>query len=61
MEYMINFGISFIDGISDLSAWLLKTVDLGSLGTWTVGNLVCGGGLVVILGYLLIKFVIPTS
>lgn len=58
MDDLLTFVTSFVNGFSTLRAWLFTTVELGELGSFTVLSLTLGGGLVALLGYKLLRFIL---
>lgn len=61
MEQLLDFAFSFYTGVSEVIAWFTTSIDLGSFGEWTPLSLIFGAGLVVVLGYKVVKFFLPTS
>lgn len=54
----IDLGRGFIDRASEIMAWAFEPIET-LLGTFAPIEMFLGGGVIIILGYSIIKFIIP--
>lgn len=56
-ETLLDFGLSFLNGLSEVGAFLMTEIEVGDLGSITVLQ-IFGASLVAVFGYKVVRWFI---